>query len=107
MSARISFCLGLFVIVGVCCRISASAAHPKYCIDMIFEPGGGILLDGRRVAVGPDFDEALKAISRSDGPHRLCLVPNKRNRYAEVAAALAAIQKAGLQINMTAYERSN
>jgi len=85
---------------------TAAGAETRYCTDMGFIPHGGIMLGGYRTAIGPDLDRRLAAIARSPETHRICIWATKDTAYQEVAKALAAIQKAGLYINMTGIEGS-
>jgi biopolymer transport protein ExbD len=90
-----------FLIVSLSAA-SLAQASPRW-VEMEFRAGGKIILDHQPTSVRTDLVEKLQLLAMQSP--RLRLIPSKSANYDDVAKALALVQKAGLEINMSGIDK--
>jgi biopolymer transport protein ExbD len=83
---------------------SLAQASPRW-VEMEFRAGGKIILDHQPTSVRTDLVEKLQRLAMQSPRPRLRLIPSKSANYDDVAKALALVQKAGLEINMSGIDK--
>jgi biopolymer transport protein ExbD len=70
------------------------------CVPLVFALDGSLTLKGEPASLGIVLDTKLHKLAAKKRHSTICLSVDKNTRYSDVAMAIAAIQRAGLQINM-------